>query len=110
MSPHRADPDPLPDPAAEPWHFDRRVPVALICTILFQSAAIIWWASSVEHRVKANFEANVSQDKRIERLEDARGVLAERLSKIEQATSDMTATLARIDGKLDRVIIGSPPR
>lgn len=33
------------------WHLDRRVPLALIATIAFQTAAALWWASSLNIRV-----------------------------------------------------------
>jgi ABC-type transporter Mla maintaining outer membrane lipid asymmetry ATPase subunit MlaF len=35
----------------EPWHLDRRVPVALILSILLQTGAGFWWASSINERV-----------------------------------------------------------
>jgi hypothetical protein len=35
----------------EPWHFDRRIPLALIGAILLQTGAAFWWASSINERV-----------------------------------------------------------
>ena len=35
----------------EPWHLDRKVPIALIFAIFMQTAAGIWWASSINQRV-----------------------------------------------------------
>jgi hypothetical protein len=29
------------------WHLDKRVPISLILTIVFQGATILWWASGV---------------------------------------------------------------
>lgn len=36
----------------EPWHLDKRVPIALIVTIAAQTMGIVWWASSLDHRVR----------------------------------------------------------
>lgn len=45
MPPNRSSP--------EPWHLDKRVPIALIVTIVAQTVAVVWWASGVDHRVAA---------------------------------------------------------
>lgn len=45
--------------AAEQWHLDKRVPIALIFTLFIQSAAAIWWAASINERMSAN-EANIT--------------------------------------------------
>lgn len=33
------------------WHWDKRVPIATLAMLLFQTAAVIWWASSLQERV-----------------------------------------------------------
>lgn len=33
------------------WHLDKKVPIALIVTIVLQTSAVIWWASSLSARV-----------------------------------------------------------
>lgn len=35
----------------EPWHVDKRVPLALIFAILMQTAGMSWWAASLQERV-----------------------------------------------------------
>ncbi len=35
----------------ESWHLDKRVPVALILTLLAYGGVALWWASGVEQRV-----------------------------------------------------------
>lgn len=35
----------------EKWHADKRVPLALIVTILVQTAGIVWWAATTDSRV-----------------------------------------------------------
>lgn len=48
--------------AAEQWHLDKRVPIALIFTLFVQSAAAIWWAASINERMSVN-EANITMIK-----------------------------------------------
>jgi hypothetical protein len=33
------------------WHVDRRVPIATLGALLIQTAAVVWWASSLSERV-----------------------------------------------------------
>ena len=35
----------------ETWHLDKRVPIALILTLLLQMGTAIWWASRMDTRV-----------------------------------------------------------
>lgn len=43
----------LKDPAAERWHADKRIPVALLTAIVMQTVTVAWWASGVTSRVTA---------------------------------------------------------
>lgn len=58
------------------WHLDRRVPVALIVTLLGQMAVGIWWMSTLGERVNT-----------LERAESLRAaaapVSADRLTRVE---------------------------
>jgi hypothetical protein len=69
------------------WHLDKKVPIALIFAILCQSGSFLWWASSINERVKvletANMAATVSapvQSDRLTRVE----------SKMESVQRDLT--------------------
>jgi len=56
----------------EHWHLDRRVPLALILTIVIQTVGIVWWASSLTERVailEKKQDAAAPQGDRITRLE-----------------------------------------
>jgi hypothetical protein len=35
----------------EPWHLDKRVPIALILALVMQTAGMVWWAAGLTHRV-----------------------------------------------------------
>lgn len=45
-------------PAAEPWHLDRRIPIALILAIIGQTAGAVWWASTISGTVAARIVAS----------------------------------------------------
>lgn len=57
------------DPNA--WHLDKRVPLALIVTLVGQMAFFVWWASQVDSRMAAAEITNSQQDERILALQDA---------------------------------------
>ena len=73
----------------EPWHFDKRIPLALIGTILVQTGAAFWWASSINERVAA--------------LEswrhDTKGLSAE-IAVVQSQMLDVRAIVGRIEAKL----------
>jgi len=75
------------------WSVDKRVPIALIFTIVIQSAGIIWWASELSSRVTSLEEyrtTTVTFDSRIVRL--------------ETNAENIRQTLQLISDKLDRLI------
>lgn len=53
----------------EPWHLDKRVPVALIATLLLQFGLAVWWASQADSRMTASEAANTRQDAQISAVE-----------------------------------------
>lgn len=75
------------DPAAGAWHVDRRVSIALIVTILIQTGAAIWWASSVN-----SFMGDTQK---------AAGALEVRVTKVEGTTQDVNLRLVRLEVLLE---------
>jgi hypothetical protein len=84
------------DPASMPWHIDRRIPVALIGTMLLQIGLGVWWLSSIEFRVG-------DHEKQLGRIEselndsdrDNQG-LDNRLTRLEEKLSGQTEILQEI--------------
>ena len=56
----------------ERWHLDKRVPLALVFTLVLQTFAIGWWASATSERVST-----------LERRMDAAAPQADRLTRVE---------------------------
>lgn len=54
------------------WHLDKRVPIALIVSILMQTGGIVWWGATASERLNA-----------LERKADAAATQPERLARVE---------------------------
>jgi len=90
----------MKDPASEGWHLDKRVPVALIITIMMQTIAAVWWAASLSARVDAlerdwaRFSDVVS---RLRTQED-------RAARVDVRLEALYGRLDRIETKLDALL------
>ena len=69
----------MSDETPEPWHFDKKVPLALIGTLIVQTITVVWWASGIHHRVAT--------------VEAMQLVLASRTTTIEAASRTEVAAL-----------------
>lgn len=75
----------------EQWHLDRKVPIAVIVTILIQSGVFVWWASDANSRlgaVEKRLEASAPQADRLTRVEV-------QLDAVKEGISDIKAMLRR---------------
>ena len=70
----------------EPWHLDKRVPLALILALLVQTAGMVWWAATLSSRVDGH-AADIAR-----LVESNSGHAAERQRVAE--------TLARLDERM----------
>lgn len=78
---------------SEPWHFDKKVPIALIVTIVVQTVAVVWWASGIHHRVAT--------------VEAMQLVLASRTTAIEAASrTEVAALRAEVQARSERALEG----
>jgi hypothetical protein len=81
------------DPTSTRWHLDRRVPIALIVTLLLQAAIGLVWASKLDARVAS--------------LESARAVAGDqpaRIVRVETQMEGVRDTLKEMNDKLDRLL------
>ena len=68
------------------WHLDRRVPLALIVTIVMQTAGLVWWASSISERVNS-----------LERTREATAPQSDRLTRVEVNLENVKQGVERIE-------------
>lgn len=71
------------------WHLDKKVPIALIVTIMVQTAGGIWWAATVNARVNT-LEAAVVQT----------APQADRLTRVEVKIENVERGVNRIESVL----------
>lgn len=76
------------------WTVDRKVPLALIVTILIQTGTFIWWASSLSERVNT-----------LERERAATAPQADRLVRVEVHLESVQRGIDRIE----RMVRRDPP-
>ena len=87
------------------WHLDKRVPVALIITIVMQTIGIVWWAANLSARVDA-LEVRIREARdnqsRIVRLEANQAAVSRRMDRMLDA-------FRRVEVKLDRLLLKQQP-
>ena len=83
---------------ATAWHLDKRIPIALIFTLIVQTAFAVWWVSNLSHRVDTATAVNVQQDARIGAVEGvtrqqqvAAATIAEQISGMRQSLAELKA-------------------
>ena len=86
----------------EPWHLDKRVPIALIVTIIVQTGGMIWWASGLTHRVDQHGRdiTALHQDGRGYINEAAR--VRETLARLEERLAAQNDLLRRVEAAIQR--------
>lgn len=82
----------MTDPASENWHLDKRVPLALILTIVVQTVGFVWYEAQQNAQVKMNTRNIASMSTN-----------ADRILRLEANAEFQTETLKRIETKLDRL-------
>lgn len=90
------------DPAGGNFHIDKRVPVALIVTMLVQTAGIVWWAATLQAAQAQALVDNQRIESRVERMETLRDDLSVRVIRIEEKLVGQTDTLQRILRSVER--------
>ena len=81
----------MTDPTLDQWHLDKRVPVALIVTLLAQMAVAVWWARGVDSDVTAlkAAQAQLQAEQRVmQTTQQTQAVSAGRLEQDVQSIKD----------------------
>jgi hypothetical protein len=75
------------------WHLDKRVPIALIVTMMLQTGGIIWWAASASERLSAlekKVDSTAPQADRLTRVEVKLDVVQDNLGEIKRILQQRT--------------------
>lgn len=84
------------DPAAASWHFDKRVPIALILAIFVQTAGAIWWASSVNSYIEDARKGSAVLSDRMSSVERDNSVTGNRMTRVEVLLETQSELLREI--------------
>lgn len=77
----------------EPWHLDKRVPIAIIAGLMFQFGGFVWYASKLDSRVgylEEQVSARSMVNERLARME-------ERLESVREDASEMKQSQINIE-------------
>lgn len=92
------------------WTLDKKVPVAVIATVLVQFAAVIWMASRLNadvtelQRADARIEMTIRESRmKIDQVDNARSQVEMRLIRVEEQAKQIYDTIKSVDKKLDRI-------
>ena len=97
--------------APEPWHLDRRVPLALILTIALQTAGAVWWASALSSQVQ-NHERRIDVAEKVisrhadddKRMSELLGRMDERMAAVQRSVEDRMTAIQRSIDQLTRAL------
>ena len=84
------------DPPEVHWTIDRRIPLALITTLLVQFGGFVWWFSSVESRLTVKEQRLARVEQRLDEDQRAISAIVERLARIEERANAQLELLRRI--------------
>ena len=88
------------DPATMNWHVDRRIPLALIVTLigmfLTQTIGLVIWGQSVDQRIETGRQKTVE-------LIAADLVIAAQIKEVQGANNDVNLKMARFEALLEGV-------
>ena len=82
------------------WTIDRRIPLALIATLLMQFGSFVWWFSSVESRLNIKEQRLTRVEQRLDDDQRTISTIVERLARIEERSNAQLELLRRIDTRM----------
>jgi hypothetical protein len=90
------------DPANENWHLDKRIPLALIATMMLQFGGGIWWISQIQFRIEQQGQAIEALESSVRASSQDSNTLDNRITRIEEKLSGQTEILKEIRSLLNR--------
>ncbi len=80
----------------DPRHAGKGIPIAVVATMFFQLAGIIWFASNMNSRINVNTSSNARTDVKIEKLGND-------VDELYDAIADQNVINARLDVTIQNV-------
>ena len=86
------------------WELDRRVPLALILTVVCILVAGIWWVGSLDGRLSTNAAKLHEHDRRISSLELSTRSILDRLVRVETLMEQVLLANGEIREMVSRIL------
>lgn len=87
---------------SESWHLDKKVPIALIVTMMAQVVGFAWWASAQNSLVATHERRLDAAERRIDLSEGGARAISERVVRIEANTENIARSVQRIETAIGR--------
>lgn len=87
----RRPPPVVVDQSDTRWHVDRKIPLALILTIIVQTGGVVWWGASISARIdvlEKRADSAAPQGDRLTRVEV-------RLDAVQEGITEIKSILRR---------------
>jgi hypothetical protein len=81
----------------EPWHLDKKVPLALILSMAIQTVLIVWWAASLSSRVEHQERQIVALTTSDAQAKQEARRIGEWLSRVDERIAAQTEMLRRVE-------------
>lgn len=91
-------------PEQNGWHADKRVPIALIFTILAQSGVVIWWAADMSAKVDQIIATQESDRVRISANTSGISSLSRSEAAMDQRLVNIESSQVRIENSLSEIL------
>lgn len=91
-----------PSAADRQWHLDKKVPLALIVTIILQTAGMVWWAASLNSDVRYLTDRVQRAETTLERESVTNRGISDRLIRVEEGIKAILEVVRRRDDDLPR--------
>lgn len=88
----------------EHWSVDKKIPLALIVTMVLQLAGVVWWGSDISTRI-TDVEKHIDTEMVTNtQAKGAHSLLQLQLDNEKEVIKEIKMYLTRIDSKLDRML------
>lgn len=91
-------------PELKGWHADKRVPIALIFTILMQSGVVIWWAADMSAKVDQIIATQEGDRARINANATGVAALSRSEAAMDQRLVSIESSQRRIENNISEIL------
>lgn len=92
----------MTDPRREPWHLDKRIPIATLAVLVGQMALGLMWLTTLSNTVDGNGSRITSMEQRVEIMRGQAASQAVQLGRIEEGLAGVRTDINRLITTVER--------